>query len=100
MNGIVAPEFTQHNPTVPDGGEGLKQFISHKPEVAGQTIRPEWKHAPVLQFANGPYVVTMWEHKDVDPSDAAREYTRNSFEVLRLEDGLVKEDWNLREDWN
>jgi predicted SnoaL-like aldol condensation-catalyzing enzyme len=100
VDSIVAPDFIQHNPTVPDGREGLKQFISHKPELTAQTIQAEWKHAPVLQFVNGPYVVMMWEHKDADPSDAARLYTRNSFEVLRMEDGLVKEDWNLREDWN
>jgi predicted SnoaL-like aldol condensation-catalyzing enzyme len=94
LDGIVAPDFIQHNPTVPDGRDGLRELISHKPELAGQTIRPEWKHAPVLQFANGRYVVTMWEHKDADPSDPAWKYTRNYFEVVRIENGLIKEDWN------
>jgi predicted SnoaL-like aldol condensation-catalyzing enzyme len=99
LDSIVAPDFIQHNPTVPAGREGLDAFIRRKPELAAQPIQAEWKHAPVLQFVNGPYVVMMWEHKDADPSDATRQYTRNSFEVLRMENGLVKEDWNLREDW-
>jgi predicted SnoaL-like aldol condensation-catalyzing enzyme len=94
IDSILAPGYINHNLRVPGGHEALKQFISHKPNYAVQAIQPEWKHAPVLSFANGPYVVMMWERKDADPSDAAREYTRNYFEVLRIENGLIAEDWN------
>ena len=45
-------------------------------------------------MADGPYVVMMWEREDKDPSDSTKNYTRNYFEVLRLQDGLVREDWN------
>lgn len=94
LDSILSPDFIEHNPTVPAGREDLKQFISHKPDLVPQKIQAEWKHAPVLQFVNGPYVFMMWEHKDTDPSNAALEYTRNSFEVLRIQDGMIKEDWN------
>jgi predicted SnoaL-like aldol condensation-catalyzing enzyme len=94
LDSILAPDYVNHNPSVPADREALKQFISHKPDYAVQKIQPGWKQAPVLSFANGPYVLMMWEHKDTDPSDQAREYTRNSFEVLRIEDGLIQEDWN------
>jgi hypothetical protein len=38
--------------------------------------------------------VMMWEKRYKDPSDPTREYTRNHFEVLRIEDGRIQEIWN------
>jgi len=94
LDTLLAPDFIEHNPTVPASREDLKQFLRTKPDLAPQKIQPAWKHAPVLQFVNGPYVFMMWEHKDADPSNAALEYTRNDFEVLRVKDGVIKEAWN------
>jgi len=48
----------------------------------------------VLEFTNGPFVATMWEKRDKDPSDSTREYTRNYFAILRIEDGRIQEIWN------
>jgi predicted SnoaL-like aldol condensation-catalyzing enzyme len=94
LDTLLAPDFIEHNPTVPASREDLKQFLRNKPDLAPQKIQPTWKHAPVLQFVNGPYVFMMWEHKDADPSNASLEYTRNDFEVLRVKDGVIKEAWN------
>jgi predicted SnoaL-like aldol condensation-catalyzing enzyme len=55
---------------------------------------PEWKNPPVLTLVNGPYVLMMWDRKDKDPVDPGREYTWNHFDVLRIENGLVKEHWD------
>lgn len=94
MDSILAPDFINHNLTVPAGREGLKQFLSHRPGLVPQKIQPEWKQAPVLAFANGPYVFIMSEKQYPDPADAKRQYTRNSFEVLRIRDGSIVEDWS------
>ena len=94
MDELLSSFFFEHNPGVPADRAGLKQFIHNLPDHQPQEIKPEWKHAPVLAFANGPFVVMMWEKRDKDPSDSAREYTRNYFAILRIKDGLIQEIWN------
>jgi predicted SnoaL-like aldol condensation-catalyzing enzyme len=72
----------------------MKQFIRSLPDHQYQDIKPEWKNAPVLEFADGPFVVMMWDKRYKDPSDATREYTRNHFAILRIEEGRINEIWN------
>jgi predicted SnoaL-like aldol condensation-catalyzing enzyme len=91
---VLSPSFIEHNPDVPADRAGLKEFIRNLPNHSPQEIKPAWKHAPVLAFSEGPYVVMMWERRDKDPSDASLEYTRNSFMIFRIEDGLIQEIWN------
>ena len=91
---LLSSSFIEHNPAVPVDREGLKQFIHSLPDHQPQDIKPAWKHAPVLEFTNGPFVVMMWEKRDKDPSDPKREYTRNSLAILRIEDGRIQEIWN------
>jgi predicted SnoaL-like aldol condensation-catalyzing enzyme len=86
--------YIQHNPNVPQGRDGFKQFMSRTPGRTPQEIKPEWKNAPVLTLANGPYVVMMWDRKSKDPDDPTKEYTWNHFDVLRMENGFVKEHWD------
>ena len=91
---LISSSFIEHNPVMPADREGLKQFIHSLPDHQPQDIKPEWKNAPVLEFTNDPFVVMMWEKRYKDPSDPTREYTRNHFEILRIEDGRIQEIWN------
>ena len=91
---LLSSSFIEHNPVEPVDREGLKQFIQSLPDHQPQDIKPEWKNAPVLEFTNDPFVVMMWEKGYKDPSDPTREYTRNHFEILRIEDGRIQEIWN------
>jgi predicted SnoaL-like aldol condensation-catalyzing enzyme len=91
---LLSPSFIEHNPVMPADREGLKQFIHSLPDHGPQEAKPEWKNAPVLEFANGPFVVMMWEKRYKDPSDPSREYTRNHFAILRIEDERIQEIWN------
>ena len=86
--------YIQHNPNVPQGREGLKQFMNSR--VGGRLgeIKPEWKNGPALTVADGPYVLMMWNVNDKDPSDATKTYTWSHFDLLRIENGLVKEHWD------
>jgi predicted SnoaL-like aldol condensation-catalyzing enzyme len=86
--------YIQHNPNVPQGREGFKQFMSRVPGRTPQEIKPEWKSAPVLTLLNGPYVLMMWDRKEKDPDGPDREYTWNHFDLLRIENGWVKEHWD------
>jgi len=53
-----------------------------------------WKYAPVLRLADASYVLMMWDYTETDPVDATREYVRNHFNVLRIENGTEKEHWD------
>lgn len=79
---------------MPADREGIKQFIHRLPDHQPQDIKSGWKHAPVLEFTNGPFVLMMWEKHSKDPSDSKREYTRNYFSILRIEDGRIQEIWD------
>ena len=73
------PGYLQHNPNVPQGRDGFKQFMSRVPGRTPQEIKPEWKNAPSLTLVNGPYVVMMWDRKEKDPADMSKEYTLEPF---------------------
>jgi predicted SnoaL-like aldol condensation-catalyzing enzyme len=88
------PAYIQHNPNVPQGRDGFKQFMSRVPGRTPQEIKPEWKNPPALTLVNGPYVLMMWDRTDKDPSDPSRNYVWNHFDLLRIEGGLVKEHWD------
>jgi predicted SnoaL-like aldol condensation-catalyzing enzyme len=87
------PGYIQHNPNVPQGRDGFKQFMSRVPGRTPEEIKPEWKNAPSLTIVDGPYVVFMWDRKDKDPADASKQYTWNHFDVVRV-DGQIKEHWD------
>ena len=91
---IMDPGYIQHNPNVPQGREGFKQFVSRMPSRPPQEIKPEWKSAPVLTIADGPYVLMMWDRKGQDPTDPAKEYIWNHFDVVRIENGFIREHWD------
>jgi predicted SnoaL-like aldol condensation-catalyzing enzyme len=88
------PGYIQHNPMVPQGRDGFKQFMSSRPGRVPEEIKPEWKNAPVLTLVSGPYVVFMWDRMAKDPDDPSREYKWNHFDVVRVENGLIKEHWD------
>ncbi|HUI77034.1 MAG TPA: nuclear transport factor 2 family protein [Bryobacteraceae bacterium] len=88
------PGYIQHNPNVPQGRDGFKAFMSRVPGRVPQDIKPEWKNPPVLTLVNGPYVFFMWDRMAKDPADPSREYKWNHFDVVRVENGLIKEHWD------
>ena len=88
------PGYIQHNPNVPQGRDGFKEFMSRRPGRTPQPIKDEWPNPPVLTLLNGPYCFFMWDRMAKDPDDASREYKWNHFDVVRVENGLIKEHWD------
>lgn len=88
------PGYIQHNPNVPQGRDGFKQFMSRTPGRTPREIKPEWVSAPSLTLIDGPYSVMMWDRTAKDPDDPSRDYTWNHFDVVRIENGLIKEHWD------
>jgi predicted SnoaL-like aldol condensation-catalyzing enzyme len=91
------PGYIQHNPNVPQGRDGFKQYMSRipgrRPEDA-KPIKPEWPNPPSLTLVNGSYCLFMWDRSAKDPDDPSREYKWNHFDVVRAEKGLIKEHWD------
>jgi predicted SnoaL-like aldol condensation-catalyzing enzyme len=88
------PGYIQHNPNVPQGRDGFKQFMSRVPGRTPKEIKPEWVNPPVLTLINGPYSFMMWDRTAKDPDDPSREYKWNHFDVVRIENNLIKEHWD------
>jgi predicted SnoaL-like aldol condensation-catalyzing enzyme len=88
------PGYIQHNPNVPQGRDGFKAFMSRVPGRTPQEIKPEWKSAPVLTLIDGPYSVMMWDRMAKDPDDPSKMYTWNHYDVVRTENGKIKEHWD------
>ena len=91
---VMDPGYIQHNPNVPQGREGFKQFMGRNPNRTAREIKPEWLNEPSLTLVSGPYVLMMWDRKEKDPNDATREYVWNHFDVIRIENGFIKEHWD------
>ena len=91
---VMDPGYIQHNPRVPQGRDGFKQFMSQTPGRTPQPIKPEWVSPPSLTVTSGPYVVFMFDRVEKDPNDPSKEYVWNHFDVIRIENGLIKEHWD------
>ncbi len=89
---VMAPDYIQHNPNVPGGREGFKQFMSRN--RTAEPIQKEWKRTPTLIIVAGPYVMFMTDVKAKDPADPAKEYTRDHFDLVRVAKGMIAEHWD------
>lgn len=93
-NEVMDPGYIQHNPRVPQGRDGFLQFMSRIPGRTPQEIKEEWRDAPDLTLVSGPYVLMMWERTAEDPNYPGEEYVWHHFDVVRIENGLIKEHWD------
>jgi predicted SnoaL-like aldol condensation-catalyzing enzyme len=91
---VMDPGYIQHNPNVPQGRDGFKQYMARTPGRTPQEIKPEWVRPPSLTLVSGPYVVFMFDRTEKDPNDPSKEYVWNHFDVIRIENGLIKEHWD------
>jgi predicted SnoaL-like aldol condensation-catalyzing enzyme len=91
---VMDPGYIQHNPNVPQGRDGFKQYMSRVPGRTPQEIKPEWVRPPALTLVSGPYVLFMFERTDKDPNDPSKDYVWHHFDVIRIENGLIKEHWD------
>jgi predicted SnoaL-like aldol condensation-catalyzing enzyme len=89
----VAPGFVEHNPNMTgDGMAALEAFVKSAPPVnpVPKVLDPDI----VVKFAREDYVVFVYQHKEKDPADASKSYFWNSFDVVRFENGKIKEHWD------
>ncbi len=87
----MAEDYVQHDPNVPSGRTA---FVGMFGTRAPQPIPDTLPHPPVKEFAKGDYVVLFWEHEDKDPADASKTYVFNTFDVVRIQNGKIREHWD------
>jgi predicted SnoaL-like aldol condensation-catalyzing enzyme len=91
------PGYIQHNANFEQGRESFKRIMSSRPGRRPEDAKPikdEWIDPPVLTLVNGPYCLLMMQRTDKDPDDPSRTYKWNHFNVIRVENGLIKEHWD------
>ncbi len=81
---LLAPDYIQHNPNIPTGAEGLLGAIPIAQQV-GLTVTTH------RVIAEGDYVVL---HNTFENADMFGAPTLVSFDVLRVEDGVLAEHWD------
>jgi predicted SnoaL-like aldol condensation-catalyzing enzyme len=89
----MAAGYIQHNPNVPTGRDGFVKFFSaiRKPEP----IKAEWKDKPSLVITSGDLVLLMFDRMSPDPADPTKQYKWNWFDMLRIENGMATEHWDM-----
>ena len=84
----LGSRYIQHNPTAPDGAEGLKGFIGFlKSKFPGS--KSEIKRV----FAEGDYVI-LHVHAVREPGTRGRAI----IDIFRLENGKIVEHWDVAQD--
>jgi predicted SnoaL-like aldol condensation-catalyzing enzyme len=81
----LGPRYTQHNPTAPDGPEGLKGYIAFLKEKFPQS-HSEHKHV----LAEGDYVM-VHDHAVREPGSRGLAI----FNLYKFENGKVVEHWDV-----
>jgi predicted SnoaL-like aldol condensation-catalyzing enzyme len=84
----LGPRYIQHNPTAPDGPEGLKKFLQFLREKFPQS------HSDIKRvFADGDFVI-LHVHAVREPG------TRGTaiVDIFKLESGKIVEHWDVRQD--
>ncbi|MBV9504629.1 MAG: nuclear transport factor 2 family protein, partial [Acidobacteriia bacterium] len=89
---VMAPGYIQHNPNVPGGREGFVNFFG--PRAKPEPIKAEWKAAPAVTLVSGDLVFFMQERKGKEPADASQTYNYNTFDLLRVDNGMIQEHWD------
>lgn len=84
---VLAPDYIQHNLTIPSGAEGLINLIPVLQEN-GVDITT---HRVIV---DGDYVVT---HNTFENAELFGAPQLASFDVFRIEDGLLAEHWDTIE---
>ena len=87
-----AEDCIQHNPNVPTGRAAFVEFFRNVVGVKPKTPIPaKLDPEPVVKGAKGDFVFVVFEQQSQDPS---REYAWDHFDLIRVENGLIKEHWD------
>jgi predicted SnoaL-like aldol condensation-catalyzing enzyme len=89
---VMAEDYIQHNPNVPDGRDGFIEFFSRFANP--QPIQDEWLDEPELILTHGDIALYIMTRYSEDPARDNEVYKWNWFDMFRVENGLIQEHWD------
>jgi predicted SnoaL-like aldol condensation-catalyzing enzyme len=87
----LAKSYIQHNPNVATGLDGFVAFFSR---FSAQPIPATLPNQPIQVFMKGDFVVLIWDHDGKDPVDPSKTYKYNTFDMFRVDGGLIQAHWD------
>ena len=90
-----AENYIQHNPNINTGRAAFVEMFGRirKPMNPIPAAMPP-DSSPVVAGAKGDFVWLIFEASNKDPRNEANTYFANTFDVIRVEKGLVQEHWD------
>jgi predicted SnoaL-like aldol condensation-catalyzing enzyme len=85
---FLAPNYKQHNPTLPDGPEGIRK-LTEILRMRAPNMHVDIKHI----FAVDDFVI-VHSHSVADPAKPGRAIA----DFYRMKDGLIAEHWDVIQD--
>lgn len=86
----LGDHFIQHNPTIPDGLDGLKTWIENVPDFVRENLKTDIKRV----FADGDMVIVH----SLNTMENIPAPPRAIADFFRLENGKVVEHWDVLQD--
>ena len=90
----LAKDEIQHNPNDPTTPQGLLAWFNYRAPKP-DPLRKELTSLPDLLIAKGDMILFMYNRETKDPQDPSKNYMRSRFEMVRMENGKVKEHWDV-----
>lgn len=94
----IHPDYVQHNVNMPSGREHILHLTDIIRNPPKDFVPPAHKEL-VRTVAQGDYVVAIWEQAQPDPTRLGETYQGHSFDMFRLENGLIMEHWDDTRKW-
>jgi predicted SnoaL-like aldol condensation-catalyzing enzyme len=89
----LATDLIQHNPVDPTTAEGLIAWFNSR-NPTPEPLRKELANFPDLLLAKNDVVLMMYDRRERDANDPNKVITTSRFEMVRIENGKVKEHWD------
>ncbi len=88
----MAPGYMQHNMNVPGGRDNFIKNFSNREK---QPIKDEWVTPPTLELITGNFYLKFDQRTEPDPGNSARQTVYYRFDMVRVDDGLIQEHWDV-----
>ncbi|MDR2212270.1 MAG: nuclear transport factor 2 family protein [Pseudomonadales bacterium] len=91
----LAEQYLEHSPNFPTGREA---FTAHVAAIGGartlRELKPYIDTPVVIGSAKGDFVFLVFELEAPDPRNPQNSFFYNTFELFRIENGLIAEHWD------
>ncbi len=82
----MADDYIEHDPTISGGRAG---FIQHYENASARPAEAK----QIAAFAQGDYVVLVWQRADKDPKTSTP-YAYTTYDLVRVKYGKIQEHWD------